>query len=192
MPCWRGGKVPAPVARVVVGGVASSLALGLAVVLLDQFSKWIVTRQLGPGSPSHEVDLIGRSIGVRYVENTGAAFGLFGGQGMFVAGLAGMLVLLLLVFSRRIAGSSVGRACAIGLVIGGAVGNLIDRARLGYVVDFVAIGRWPTFNVADSAISIGVVVLALLLVRADASELDVDQRAGSGDRLVRPGQPTDG
>lgn len=192
MPCWpvasgAGGIVP----RLDVG-IATAVGFAVTAVFLDQLAKLTVTARLGPSGSSHEVALVGRGIALRYVENTGAAFGLLRGQGVVLSVLAVTVLIVLVVSFRRIVGSSRIRAVAVGLVVGGAAGNLIDRARLGYVVDFVAVGSWPTFNVADSAISVGVVLLAYRLLVADASERA--ERGGLGaERLAaRSTPPRDG
>jgi len=142
------------------------LAFGLAILILvvDQLTKaWILDglslREVG------QVLVWPPLLNFSYVENTGVSFGLFGGGGarwvlaIFSILVAGVLSWWALKAERRLL------AVAIGLVIGGAIGNVIDRIRFGYVVDFVdvsGIGFFPwVFNVADSAITIGVLLLIL-------------------------------
>lgn len=142
------------------------LAFGLAILILivDQLTKaWILDglslREVG------QVLVWPPLLNFSYVENTGVSFGLFGGGGarwilaVFSLVVAAVLAWWALKAERRLL------ATAIGLVIGGAIGNVIDRIRFGYVVDFVdvsGIGFFPwVFNVADSAITIGVVLLIL-------------------------------
>ena len=125
----------------------------------DQITKWLVADRLGPGEVSHRYDVIGDILAVHYVENRGVAFGLFQGQAMIATVLA-IVVLALLVRTYRRADASWRMISGCGLIVGGAVGNIADRVRLGHVVDFVAVSAWPTFNVADSAITIGVLLLA--------------------------------
>ncbi len=95
---------------------------------------------------------------LEYTQNRGAAFGLFTGLApvLALASIA-VLVVLILHYSRQLQ-PSLWQTIGVGLIAGGAIGNLVDRVRLGYVVDFVSIGPWPNFNVADAAISIGVVI----------------------------------
>jgi len=160
-------------------------SVAVVTVLFDQLTKALVLRFLGPAGSIEQVILIPGLLRLFYVENTGAAFGLFQGRNPVLAILALGLVLVLIVSFRHLAATRWG-AVALGLQLGGAVGNLIDRFRHGFVVDFIDLSFWPTFNIADSAITIGVLLLLLLLVRSErptqtdaspASEAaDVEQR----------------
>jgi signal peptidase II len=133
------------------------------VVLVDQVTKWWALGALDDGP----IDLIDGFLRLHLTMNTGAAFSLFQGNGQ-VLGLIAVAVIALIWFvlgdaSRRV------EAVALGLVLGGAIGNLVDRAfrgdtfLSGAVVDWIDLWWIPTFNAADSAITIGV---ALLLVAA--------------------------
>ena len=130
------------------------------VIGLDQVTKTVVSDAWGPGAGSHRFELLGSLLAFEYIENTGAAFGVFAGQGILLTLVAGAIVGILIW--RYLSGgrSSPMLAVSMGLLVGGAVGNLIDRVRLGYVVDFVAVGTFPRFNAADSAVTIGVLLLA--------------------------------
>ena len=103
------------------------------------------------------------------VHNTGAAFGLFQGQSFpltIVAsvGVAALLLYALFFYHRfPFLDNRLGKL-ALGLVLGGTVGNLIDRVYLGYVTDFIAVSIWPAFNIADSAIVVGISILAYSLI----------------------------
>lgn len=97
---------------------------------------------------------------MQYVENTGAAFGVLAGQPVLISALAIVVTFVFLIIMRDEAGRNISLLAAVGLVLGGSLGNLIDRLRMGYVVDYVAIGIWPKFNVADSAIVFGLVLMA--------------------------------
>jgi signal peptidase II len=151
------------------------LALGGVVVLLDQLTKAAVLTHFAPGT---HVDLVEGFAALTLVMNPGLAFGLLGGVPAawrwIVAGLSiAALIVLARVALRVLPGGSRLDYLAIGLIFGGAIGNLIDRVRFGAVVDFVDLHyrgyHWPAFNVADSAISVGVVLLAIrLLLRPTA------------------------
>jgi len=150
--------------------VIAVFALAGAVVALDQVTKALVLDRLPLGVPMTVVDNL---VALTLVMNPGLAFGLLGsiprGWRWVVAALSLVALAVLARVALRVlpAGGWVGRV-AIGLIFGGAVGNLIDRARFGAVVDFVDVHwrgwHWPAFNVADSAITIGVALLALRLV----------------------------
>lgn len=135
------------------------------VVLADQASKWLAVREIGPGATDHRIELLGRWVAFEYLENTGAAFGILDGQGSLLTIVAGVVVAVLLGYHFRSGGSSPLIAVSIGLLVGGALGNVIDRVRLGYVVDFIAVGIWPKFNLADSAVTIGVALLGWAMLR---------------------------
>jgi len=144
------------------------LFLGVAflVVLLDQLSKRIAEDRLErSGVRSVPMPVAGDFFRFTYVENRGAAFGLLQDQTAFFV-LVGLIVIGVIAASYRyLPRSGFLLHLALGLQLGGAIGNLIDRVRQGYVVDFVDFGYhanwWPVFNVADSAIVIGVALLAL-------------------------------
>lgn len=137
----------------------------LLLVTADQFSKLGIRSNLAIGESVFEVGFF-RLI---RVHNTGAVFGLFQGQTfpLTIISSVGVAALLLyaLFFHRKLPflSTKLGKL-AFGLVLGGTVGNLIDRISLGYVTDFIAVGIWPTFNIADSAIVVGVSILIYSLI----------------------------
>ena len=146
------------------------LVIAGTVVVLDQITKAIALGQLAPGVPIHVIDGF---LALTLVMNAGLAFGLLGGLPAawrwVVAALSVVaLVILARVAVRVLADGGWPARLAVALIFGGAVGNLIDRARLGAVIDFVDVHyrayHWPAFNVADSAITVGVALLALRLV----------------------------
>ncbi len=140
------------------------LGVAAAVVVLDQLTKRIAEERLRQ-SGSVPVPGTGDLLRLTYVQNRGAAFGLLQDQTAFFV-LVGVVVIGVIAASYRYLPRSGFRLhLALGLQLGGAIGNLIDRVRQQYVVDFVDFGYrsnwWPVFNVADSAIVIGVALLAL-------------------------------
>jgi len=146
------------------------LAVAITVVALDQIVKAIVLDRLALGVP---VPIVDGFLSFTLVMNPGLAFGLLGGLPTAWRWLVAVLSIVALLILARVAvrvlaeGSRVD-TLAIGLVFGGAVGNLVDRARFGAVVDFVDVYfrdfHWWAFNVADSAISAGVALLAFRLI----------------------------
>jgi len=146
------------------------LVLAAVVVVLDQVSKAVALAHLIPG---HPLVLAERWLSLTLVMNPGLAFGLLGtvppAWRWVVAALSIVALLVLARVALRVLPTGgVTGVIAVGLIFGGAVGNLIDRARFGAVVDFVDVHwrtwHWPAFNIADSAITVGVVLLALRLL----------------------------
>ncbi len=145
----------------------TALAVFLPTLALDQASKVWVERAFALGE-SHPLLPV---LSLTYVRNHGAAWGLFQGAQLWLAGFGALAVLGCLLFWRRLFGPHRWAPPLGGLLLAGIVGNLIDRLRLGYVVDFVDChwgdAHFPCFNVADSAICLAVFALILLQWRAD-------------------------
>jgi signal peptidase II len=137
-------------------------ALCGAILILDQAIKAVVEGELVPGE---QVDLLGPR-GLCLTHNQGVAFGLAGGS---VLPLIAFAVLALAFVGFLLARNSTlpGIWIAVGLVAGGALGNLADRLRAGEVTDYIEVGSWPPFNVADVAITVGVAIFALIFLRED-------------------------
>jgi signal peptidase II len=136
------------------------LAIAVVVVMADQLTKGLIVRAIGSDNADHHREVIEPVLALRYVENSGAAFGVLRGQGGLLTVLAAVVLSGLIAYYWRYGAAVPIVGAAVGLLTGGAVGNVIDRLRLGYVIDFVAVGSWPTFNLADSAITVGIVLLA--------------------------------
>jgi signal peptidase II len=144
-----------------------TLILPLFIVAFDQATKWLVIQRL----PLYEdVPLISGLLSLQHVRNSGAVFGFLSGSSIpgkayILALMSAIALAALTYYARTIPREERLPRFALSLVIGGAIGNLIDRVRFGYVVDFVKMywesHVWPNYNVADSAISIGLVLLVL-------------------------------
>jgi len=151
----------------------------IAIVVADQASKaWILTR-VGPHGDTDEIKIIPGLLRFVYVENSGAAFGLFQGKSPILTILAMVVIVFLIVYFRQAIADSLWLSIALGLQLGGALGNVIDRFRHGFVVDFVNVPKFWTFNVADSAITIGVIMLGLYLVTRDPGPNEETSQSGS-------------
>lgn len=149
-----------------------AVALCGIVVAADQASKQVVEDNLFPGE---DVDVLG-PLQLTNVHNDGVAFGLAGGGGDGILVLTfAALGLLALLFSRL--ADRPGMWVAAGLIAGGALGNLADRVRIDAVTDFIDLPAWPAFNLADISITVGVALLALLLLREAESPRPGDERA---------------
>jgi signal peptidase II len=142
-------------------------AIVLLVLALDQATKALVRGSIAPGEEHELLPLLS----LVHVHNSGVAFGFLGGGGLPVLLITAVALLLLLGFFARHASRSL-LWLPTGLVLGGAVGNLLDRVRQGFVTDFVQLPHWPAFNVADVCITGGVVVLVLVLDRHARSAPD--------------------
>jgi signal peptidase II len=149
------------------------LGLAALVIVLDQLTKaWLVSFL----EPGQSIDVVGDWLRLVFSQNDGGLFGLLQGQAV-AFGLISLVVVALIVLYHARANPSRYLSITLGLLLGGAIGNLVDRIRLGYVVDFVDAGigglRWYTFNVADTAIS-----FALVLLLAATLLPSVARRAG--------------
>ena len=139
------------------------LAVAIAALAADQLTKQIVVTQLGLGESVHVVG----PLYIRHVNNPGIAFGLFSSWASIVTFLTAGAVLWMLFYFAKSGARHPIFPVALGLLIGGSLSNLADRLRLGYVVDFIDISRWPTFNLADTFIVVGVASLLIALVEAE-------------------------
>ena len=147
-----------------------ALALGL-----DQFTKWLVTSNLALFESVPEEGFFR----ITYVWNTGTAFGLFTGRGDILTVVSLVAVAILIFFYRHAGRESLVVRLAIGLQLGGALGNIVDRFRLGHVTDFIDVGPWPIFNIADSSIVIGIGLMVFyLFVTRESRERHVESPAG--------------
>jgi signal peptidase II len=155
--------------------VIPAAAAALVVLILDQLTKFWALHRLPPGIPVTVIDGI---FSLTLIENRGLAFGMLAGipagWRWLVALLSiGALAVLAIVGLRMLPGGGRLTPLALGLIFGGAVGNLIDRGRFGAVVDFLDFYwrgyHWPAFNVADSAITVGVALLALRMLTSPSS-----------------------
>ncbi|MGB9722846.1 MAG: signal peptidase II [Chloroflexia bacterium] len=145
------------------------LALALLTVLVDQVSKYFVVRYLDPGEALY---LLGYALRLEHVRNTGVSFGQLQSYPAVITILGLVTVAFLFVGYPYLLTPAPWANAALGLVIGGAVGNLIDRVATAwqygldraYVVDFIGVSIWPVFNVADSALTVGAIVYGLYLL----------------------------
>ncbi len=158
------------------------LWLSAVILLLDQATKWLVLAFMEP----YEALELMPNLQLSLMFNTGAAFSILsdagGWQRWLLAGFALLVTLVLVVWLLRLEKDERLLAAALALIVGGAAGNLIDRVLLGHVVDFIQVylpfiplrifNPWPAFNVADSAISIGVVLLLIQTFQGQRAQAD--------------------
>lgn len=140
---------------------------GVTIALVaDQVTKKIVETNM---TYMKRIDIIGNLFGFRYVRNTGVAFGLFGNidpiyLSAIVLGIISFLVFLSMKFKNQLGSIE---KLFIGFLLGGALGNFIDRIRIGYVVDFLELPLWPIFNVADTLVVVSAISLLFSFYRRD-------------------------
>ena len=136
-------------------------AVVFAAIAADQLTKYVVSTQLGFDESLHVIG----PFAIHHVQNSGIAFGLFASATPVVTALTALAVGWMLVYFARSGARHPVLPVALGLLIGGSASNLLDRVRLGHVTDFIDLRFWPAFNLADSFIVLGVMVLlaALLL-----------------------------
>lgn len=146
-------------------GYGLLLLVTSAVIVLDQITKWYVDRHLALGESWMPVDAIYPIFRLTHVHNTGAAFGIFPEGGMVFLVIALVVSLVILFYYHQLPDGALLIRLGLGMQLGGALGNVIDRVRLGYVIDFFHVDFWPVFNVADSAIVVGVALLGFELLR---------------------------
>lgn len=142
------------------------LLLILTVVIFDQFSKFYIQSHLSLGM---SIPVIADIFHITYILNPGAAFGILEHQTMIFVAIAIGMVVAVLYFYPRIPRGHYPLRLGIGLMVGGALGNVIDRVKTGYVIDFFDFRIWPVFNVADIAIvtGVGLIVYSLIYLSND-------------------------
>ena len=161
-------------------GAGSPLAwylLALLILIADQLSKWAASAQLDYATPVP----VWFWLNITLHHNQGAAFSFLsaagGWQRWFFAGLAMVVSAVIAMWLRQAGRSQALLAGGLALVLGGAVGNLVDRLRLGYVVDFISVHyrEWyfPTFNIADAAITVGAALILLDSLRSDRDDASI-------------------
>jgi signal peptidase II len=129
--------------------------IALLIIALDQVSKYFIKENMTTGQ-----SIPGEGFfRITYSTNEGMVFGLFANQTFLITLTAIVGIAAIIIYSRYPIFNQVPVRVALGLMLGGAVGNLIDRIRLGEVIDFIDVGAWPVFNLADSAVVVGVVLI---------------------------------
>jgi signal peptidase II len=140
-------------------------AVAVLVFLADQVSKTLVLRYLAINQAWNPIPGLSSLFTFTHVTNTGAAFGLFPDKGALFAVIAVVVIAAIVAYYRYLPSDRLLVRASLGLQLGGALGNLLDRLHYGYVIDFIDFKIWPVFNIADSSIVIGVIILAFFLLR---------------------------
>jgi signal peptidase II len=141
------------------------LAIASIVLILDQYTKYLVETRVPLYQSWAPIPALAPFFRITHTSNTGAAFGLFQGGGWIFGVLAAVVAVAIIYYSLTLPGGYIMLRLALGLQLGGALGNLLDRIQLGHVTDFLDFGPWPVFNLADFSVVSGVVLLAWLMLR---------------------------
>jgi len=141
------------------------LVVTIFILILDQGSKILVRAIMKEGQ---SISIINDIFHLTFVKNPGAAFGMLPGKTLFFITITLLTVVLISLFYRKVPKEKLALRLGLGLMLGGAVGNLIDRMRTGMVTDFIDLRVWPVFNLADTAIFVGVVILAIEFLRPES------------------------
>jgi len=148
---------PYPTASTSSRCLITTLVLSLVIVVLDQVTKHAIRYSFSPGESKAVISSL---FDLTYMRNTGAVWGSLQRQNEWLAIVSIAVLILMALFHRYLAGGRMVFAAAMGFIMGGIIGNLIDRVKLGWVTDFLDFywntSHWPSFNIADSAICIGV------------------------------------
>lgn len=175
-------------AKVKRGWWVLPLVAGL-VIALDQWTKYLVVSSLGLYESWTPIPALKGWFEFHYITNTGAAFGLFQNGNLFFIGVAIVVSIVVLFYYWHLPTGEWLLRLGLALQLGGALGNLVDRLRVGSVIDFIHVRYWFVFNVADASLVVGVVLMALLLLRQDAEERKSQRMAEAVDEA---GEPTSG
>ncbi len=137
------------------------LSISFFIIILDQLTKYLISGYI---LPSQSIPLIKNILHITYIQNTGAGFGILKGWNTILIFVSLIIIGIILFYFDRIIKEKQTHI-PITLILGGAIGNLIDRIFLGYVIDFIDFRIWPAFNIADSCITIGALWLIIYFWR---------------------------
>lgn len=165
---------PAAGNRAIGAVVGRAVAAFTVVVALDQITKHTIGTGISPDQPT---TLIPGILTLVYVRNTGVAFGFLSGGGAIVYAVTAIALIALIAYMLRHPDRRL-LWLPTGMLVGGAAGNLIDRVTLGSVIDFIKLPHWPAFNVADTSITFGVIILVVLIELGNRQRNDT--ASGSG------------
>lgn len=133
------------------------IAIAGLIVIADQYSKYTVSKNI---APDYSIPVIKNIFHITFVKNRGIAFGLFQRGNLFFILFTAVLIGVLLVFSKKFIANFYSRM-GFSLALAGALGNLVDRLKYGYIIDFLDFRIWPVFNLSDVAICTGVIFLCI-------------------------------
>ena len=153
------------------------LMIAAAVIVVDQITKVLVRQNLALGESWAPISAIGDFFRFLYWQNRGAAFGTLQNAGPILAVVRIAIAIFIIVFYQKAEIKDTLMKVSLILMLGGAIGNLIDQFTLGFVTDFIAVGRFPIFNIADSAVTIGVGLMLLDMIIKEKNGSKTDPEA---------------
>jgi signal peptidase II len=151
------------------------LLFGIAVafIIFDQWSKGLVRQNIALGEEIYPIAFLAPFFRFTYWQNTGAAFGIFQNANIPLLILSTIISVLIIVYYHKSYEEPLVFKISLGLLLAGAVGNIIDRVRFGFVTDFISVGRFAVFNVADSCVTVGVSLMLLGILIHEQKEKSV-------------------
>ena len=170
------------------------LLVAAVVFAADQLSKYWIRTHLELRETITPIPAIGNFFRIIHWKNTGVAFGLFQGNGWILTTVGIIIVIAIIIFSAQVVHGPAFWRIAMAMELGGALGNLADRVNpeLGYVVDFIWVGNFPVFNLADSAIVIGAFIMVIGMWQQDKAEKIRSEAQDAEDENADPGSAAAG
>jgi signal peptidase II len=172
--------------KVVAKHYAFLFGIAALIIIFDQFTKNWIRTNLAIGESWVPWNWLAPFVRLVHWKNTGAAFGLFQNASIVLAILAVIVSIAIIIYFPRIPKEEKLMRVAMVMMLGGALGNLVDRLTIGYVTDFISVGNFPVFNVADSSITVGVCILVLGMW---ISENKAKKLAEAKDLATKPEDP---
>jgi signal peptidase II len=153
-----------------IKGLVMLLGIAGLLIALDQWSKALVREQIALGSEVYPIPFLAPFFRFTYWKNTGAAFGIFQNANMPLLILSILISLVVLWLYFKSEDEPLIFRISLAMMLGGAIGNMIDRIRFGFVTDFIAVGIFPVFNIADSAVTVGVAIMLIAMLIHERKE----------------------
>ncbi len=153
-----------------IKGLVMLLGIAGLLIALDQWSKALVREQIAMGSEVYPIPFLAPFFRFTYWKNTGAAFGIFQNANMPLLILSILISLVVVWLYFKSEDEPLIFRISLAMMLGGAIGNMIDRIRFGFVTDFIAVGRFPVFNIADAAVTVGVAIMLIAMLIHERKE----------------------
>ena len=153
-----------------IKGLVMLLGIAGLLIALDQWSKALVREQIALGSEVYPIPFLAPFFRFTYWKNTGAAFGIFQNANMPLLILSILISLVVVWLYFKSEDEPLIFRISLAMMLGGAIGNMIDRIRFGFVTDFIAVGIFPVFNIADSAVTVGVAIMLIAMLIHERKE----------------------